>query len=193
MAIRITYDSKTIDLLIGPQGLNHVPPKQERNQNRSGSGKIETINFFGIQELELDVYFTEAIFRDLWAWWSWARQGKVWAFALDSDAGAATTLDAAAASGQKVVPLTATAGFAADGVCLLRADDSDDEFEIVVIDSVSAGDSITAVENLKYSYASGDIFRHWDYWPEVISLDTEFDPKKSGAYYSHTFRFAESL
>ena len=40
MAIRITYDSKTIDLLVGSGGLQQAF-KQERNQNNSGSGKIE--------------------------------------------------------------------------------------------------------------------------------------------------------
>ena len=192
MTIQITYDSKTIDLLIGNKGLE-TDFKHERNQNRSASGKIETINFYGIQEMSFDAYFTEQIYYDLLAWWSWARQGKPWAFAMDSANVGNTTLDAAAAAGQKVIPLTATAAFAVDDYCLIRANDTDDEFEIVKIASISAGVSVTAVDNLKFTYASGDLFRHFDYWPSVISLDENFKPPKSGDYFNHVFKFAEAL
>jgi hypothetical protein len=192
MAIRITYDTKTIDLLVGEAGLQPAF-KQERNQNRSASGKIETINLHGIQELRFAAYFDADTYYDLVGWWSWARQGKVWAFALDSSDTVDTTLDDAAAAAQKVVPLTATTGLAVDDYCLIRADDNDDEFEIVKIASISAGESITAVANLKFAYTSGDIFRHVDYWPEVVSMDADFSPVKSGDYYRHTFKFVENL
>lgn len=192
MAIRITYDGKTIDLLVGDLGLE-TTYTQERDENRSGSGKMEVINHYGIQVMEFDAYFSESVYRDLVAWWSWARQGQAWAFAMDSDAAASTTLDGAAAAAQKVIPLTATTGFEAGDVCLIRAEDADDEFEIVVIASVSAGVSVTAVANLKYGYASGDTFRHVDYWPSVISLDAEFNPRKRGANYRHAFKFTEAL
>ncbi len=189
MTIQITYDSRTIDLLIGAGGLQQIF-KQERNQNNSGSGKIETINQFGRREYALDTYFLTAIYYDLVAWWSWVRQGKTWALAMDSGNVGDTTLDGAAAAAQKTVPLTATAAFSADDYCLIQAAD-DDEFEIVQIDSVSAGVSIAAVENLKFTYAVGDKFTHLNYFPEVISLDNSFNPKKSGDYYSHTFKFVE--
>jgi len=192
MAIRITYDSKTIDLLVGPAGIRPAF-KQQRSQNRSASGKTETISLHGIQEMAFEAYFDEDTYYDLIGWWSWARQGKLWAFALASANVGDTTLDGAANSGQAVVPLTATAAFAVDDVCFVRAEDSDDEFEIVEIGSISAGVSITAKQNLKFSYTSGDTFRHKDYWPEVVSLDDEFDPVKRGAYYKHTFKFAENL
>ena len=192
MAIRITYDSKDIDLLIGEEGLE-LNFKQERNQNRSASGKIETINFYGIQEMSFEAHFTEQIYYDLIAWWSWARQGKPWAFAMDSGNVGNTTLDGAAPSGQKTIPLTATAAFTVDDYCLIRAADTDDEFEIVKIASINAGVSVTATDNLKFTYASADIFRHTDYWPEVTSLDKNFNPKKSGDYFTHIFKFAENL
>lgn len=192
MAIRITYDSKTVDLLVAEEGLQ-PNYKQQRNQNRSASGKIETINLYGIAEVRFDAYFDVDTYHALLAWWSWARQGKSWSFALDSDAAADTDLDAAAAAGQKNVPLTSTTGFSAGDICLIRAEDDDDEYEIVEISSVDAGVKIVAVENLKFSYASGDTFRHIDYWPDVVSLDEEFNPKKRGATYKHTFRFAENL
>jgi len=192
MSIRITFDTKTIDLLLGDDGLL-INYTQEREQERSGSGKTETINLYGIQEMAFEAYFTESIYRDLIAWWSWARQGKSWAFAKKSGDVGNTTLDDTAAAGQKNVPLTDTAAFSAGDVCLLRAVDNDDEYEIVVIGSVDAGVKIVAVDNLKFSYTANDIFRHKDYWPDVVSLDAEFNPKRNGDYYKHIFKFAENL
>ena len=192
MAIRITFDSNIIDLEIDSEALA-TRHSQERNQNRSASGKIEQINRYGIQEMAFAAILSEAVYRQLWAWWAWARQGEIWSFALDSDAGASTTLDDAAASGQKNVPLTSTTGFSAGDICLIRAEDEDDEFELVVIDSVDPGVKIVAESNLIFSYSADDTFRHRDYWPAVISLDTEFNPKKEGSIYRHTFRFIEAL
>ncbi|MCK9326036.1 MAG: hypothetical protein M0P69_11150 [Bacteroidales bacterium] len=189
MAIRITYDSKTIDLKLGDDGLatNYT---QVQNQNLSGTGVVEQINQYGIQEYIFDAYFQDTIYYDLWAWWSWARQGKVWGFSKDSGKTASTTLDGAAASGQKVVPLTATAGLAAGDICLI-ATAADDAFEIVEVATVSAGVSITAVENLKFTYASGDAFRHINYFPSVVSTDTEFNPDRAGDWWRYTFNFVE--
>jgi len=192
MAIRITYNSVNVDLLVGEAGLE-TTYKQERKENRASSGKIETINIYGIQELRFAAYFDEDTYRDLIAWWSWARQGKTWAFAMDSGNVGNTTLDDAAAAAQKNVPLTATAAFASGDYCLLRAADNDDEFEIVEVDSVDAGVKIVAIENLIFTYAASDIFRHWDYWPEVITIDKDFNPKKNGDMFKHTFKFVEAL
>jgi len=190
VTIRITYDSKTIDLLLGPEGLR-VTYQQERSQNKSAAGKIETINQYGIEAYRLDAYFTEAIYYDLVAWWSWARQGKAWSLAMDTGEMASTTLDGAAAAAQKNVPLTATTGFAADDWCIIKSA-GDDEFEIVQIDSVDTGVKIVAEANLKFTYASGDAFRHLEYFPSVISTDDAFDPARSGAYFRHTFNFIEA-
>ena len=192
MAIRITYNSINIDLEIDEESLivNHI---QKRNQNRSASGKIETINIHGIQEMSFAAIFSEAVYQTLWGWWSWARQGKIWSFSFDTSADTNTTLDGGAAAGQKNVPLTATTGFTAADVCLLRAVDNDDEFEAVVIGSVDAGVKIVAVSNLIFTYAAADIFRHWDYWPSVISLDEEFKPLRDNDIYRKTFKFIEAL
>ena len=192
MAIRITYNSINIDLEIDEESLiiNHI---QKRNQNRSASGKIETINIYGIQEMSFAAIFSEAVYQTLWGWWSWARQGKTWSFAFDTAAKANTTLDGGAAAGQKNVPLTTTTGLTAADVCLIRAVDNDDEFEAVVIGSVDPGVKIVAVSNLIFTYAASDIFRHWDYWPSVISLDEEFKPLRDNDIYRKTFKFIEAL
>jgi hypothetical protein len=61
-----------------------------------------------------------------------------------------STIDDNAASGQKVVPVAATTNFsAADRVIIGRGTDREEEF---VIDSVSAGVSITSLTNLTYNH-----------------------------------------
>ncbi len=192
MAIRIIYDSKTIDLLLGDGGLL-TDYTQDRKQARSGSGKIETINLYGIQEMSFEAYFVEARYRDLIAWWSWARQGKPWAFAKDSGNTGNTTISAPVAQGQKNIAMAATGAFSSGDSCLIRAVNDDDEYEIVVIDSITNATLLAAVENLKYSYNTPDIFRHWDYWPSVVSMDTNFNPKRNGDYFKHTFNFVENV
>lgn len=189
MTIRITYDSINLDLLIGPKGLD-PGFEQERNQNRSGSGKIEQINQYGIQTMALDAYLTVATYYDALAWWSWARQGKPFSVAMDSTQVFSENLDGAAASGQKVIPLATTSGTSVDDVCIIETL-SDDQFEIVEIASISAGVSVTAKSNLKQTYASGDKFRHFEYYPNCISLDKKFNPTKTGKYFRHTFNFVE--
>lgn len=198
MAARITYNSINVDLTVGMAGLKKIPT-QKKSTNESGSGKIETINQFGRFEYTFDGYFTRQLYYDLWAWWSWARQGKTWSFALDSANVANTTLDGAAAAAQKTVPLTATTSLTAGDFGLIRNIRSDDEFEVVEINTVSAGVSVAVVDNLKYTYAATDTFRHLDYFPSVISLDKDFNPPVTGVkdvtakYYHHTFKFVEAL
>ena len=189
MTIRITYDSINLDLLIGPKGLAQ-DFKQERSQNNSGSGRIEQINQYNRKEMVLDAYLTVATYYEALAWWSWARQGQAFSLAMDSANTFNSTLDAAAAAGQKVVPLTATSGLAADDVCLIETA-ATDQFEIVEIASISAGVSITAKANLKQPYVSGATFRHFEYYPNLISMDKNFKPVKSGKYYRHSFKIAE--
>jgi len=189
---RIIFNNTNVDVLIDEDSLQ-TEYNQERSQKRSTSGKIQTINQHGIQEMRFSAVLTEALYRRLIAWWAWARQGKVWAFAFDSTKTGNTTLDDPAAAGQKVIPLTGTGDFSAEDYCLIRAADNDDEFEVVEIASISAGVSVTAVDNLVYSYTSGDIFRHWEYWPEVVSLEDKFGPLKKDGTYRHVFRFAEKL
>lgn len=198
MAPRITYNSINIDLVTGKTGLSIIPT-QERMENNSASGKIETINLYGRFTYEFDSYFARSVYYDLWAWWSWARQGKTWSFALDSADVGSTTLDGAAAAAQKTIPLTATAAFSVGDICLIRAADADDEFELIEIDTINAGVSVDAVENLNYTYASGDTFTHKDYFASVVTTERNFRPQYTGVkdatsrYYKHTFKFVENL
>jgi len=191
--MRITFNSQDVDLHLAYQGLvpGHI---QNKKQSRSGSGLIETINIYGIQEITARCYIEPDKYRQMVAWWAWARQGKTWAFAEDSGKTTNTTLDDAAAAGQKVIPLTATAGLSVDDECLIRAEDNDDEFEIIKVESISAGVSVTAAENLIYSYAAADLFRHKNYWPSVVSLDKAFKPQPMHrGWHSISIKFVEAL
>ncbi len=210
MAIRITYDSKTIDLLIGSDGLQS-DYGVERSQNRAGSGKIESIVHHHIQELSFNAHFVESTYRDLLAWWSWALQGNEFAFNFDSAKAVNTTLIGAAAAGSSEISLASLSGLTA-GYYLIRDTDGL-TFEIVELGSTPttitdrsdvtitdrSGAALTtsygvALEDvLKFGYAEGSLFRHKDYYPAVFTLDTEFNPPKRGEYYEHTFRFVEVL
>ena len=193
MAIRITYNSdNNIDLKVAGKSLQ-VEHLQKYNQNMSGSGKIEQINQYGIYIITFDAYFQIAVERQLQAWWAWARQGKEFSFAMDSNNTGSTTLDASAAADQKNVPLLSTTGFSEGDECLLKAIDADDEFEIIIIDSVDTDVKIVAVDELIYSYDSSDIFRHREYWPTLKTLDKNFKPDKNGSWYNWEFKFTEDL
>lgn len=185
---RITYNNKSIDLKIGPDGLE-TEYAQERTQNISGTGLIEQINQYGSQILYFDAYFNESTYRDLVAWWAWARQGKTWAFAFDETKTASTTLDGPANSGKLYIPLSSTTGFQIGDVCILCAQDADDQFEVVVINALNPGVGIAASKNLVYSYSSGATFLHIGCFPLVVSLDDNFSPSRSGTFYRHTFKF----
>jgi hypothetical protein len=72
-------------------------------------------------------------------------------------AAVSTTLDASAAAGQKVIPLTATTGIVAGGEYLIRKADGSYQ-EVVKVASISAGVSVTAHNNLARAYVSTDLF-----------------------------------
>lgn len=191
MTIQISWNGNTCDLLIGNDGLQ-LSYMTEREQQRSASGIIETISHYSIIEGFFDAYFTEAAYRDLLNWWSWASQGFPFSFTMDTAKDSVTTLDGEASSGQKVIPVTATTGLSSGDVCLIRSA-TRFNFEVVTIDSVSAGVSVTAVANLKYTYDAGAGFRHLEYMPNALILDSEFKPSKNGDYYRHTFHFIEGV
>lgn len=192
MTIRITFNSNDIDLLVGPNGLDTIY-RSEYKRQQSGSGKAETINLYGIQKFSFDARFTESVYRSLIAWWSWARQGKSWSVAMDSsNTGDTIFADGPWPAGSQTIHLYSTAAFAANDVCIIKGDSSDD-YEIVVIDHIINFESLYLTAGTKFAYETGDIFRHIDYFPDVISTDNKFNPKKGGDYYSWTFNFMENL
>lgn len=166
-----------VTLAFPHQLTNYTGPKRihDRSFNPSGGNIIEVVvhrSFFRIG-IELARFDNEQFRHDLEAWWTWAGQGNQYAFAFDSADKIDTTLDAAAAAGQKVIPLTSTTSIVVGEKYRIREAD-DTEQEIIEVASIIAGVSVTAVNNLIFSYASADIFRSRDYFPKVKTADSEF-------------------
>ena len=187
----IVYDSKTLAF---PQTISAMERvrKSARSVQISTGGKAGSVfeHAFDEVSIEMDVFADRDFYRDLQPWWAWAAQGNEYAFALDSADKIDTTLDGAAAAAQKVIPLTSTTGIQVGVKYRLRSDDATKE-EIIEVDSISAGVSVTAVDNLIWPYASGDFFRSEDYWPKVVSLDDEFPAVETsfgGFELKHKFR-----
>ena len=185
MTIQIGYDSKTINVSLDSDGLDQIF-EPSFNKNQSGSGVYEFLTMYDLERISFSITFTEAIYFDLLAFWSWACRGNVFSLAMDSTQVGNTTLDGAAASAQKNVPLTATAAFSAGEYCIIKQAAVNGQFEIVEIDSVDAGVKIVTVADLKFTYASGDSFRHFKYYPELKLMNERFNPPRRGDYYFWT-------
>lgn len=189
---RIIYDSdKTIDLNIGPESLL-VESVQNGNINYSGGGKYEAINWYCIDQITLDVRFKEATYRKLYSWWHfWARHRKAFALAMDTGAMVSTTLDAAAAAAQTIIPVTSTTGFTIGDTVQIRSSINLDR-EIAEVYAISEGISITIDRDLMHSFVSGDILRHANYYPYLICTDESFKPLRTGSWYSITLGMIEA-
>lgn len=162
---------------------------QQRNINRAPNG-VEVINNYGYTEIDLYIGFDLDIFRDVYTfWWSWARLGKVFAIAMDSTKTVSTTLDASASAGSTTIPLTSTTGLSVGDECIIESDDGSKR-EAIKIASISSGVSVEADANLIFSFASGDTFRHHEYYPSMICIDDNWAPVKSGRYYTQKLTMA---
>lgn len=167
------FDGKTLDFPLAISTLEKETEFQ-RSLRVSTGGKAGSVfeRRLDIVSIGLDNFSERAFYRKLQAWFAWAGQGEEYGFALDKDEKINTTLDGAAAAAQKVIPLTATAGITVGNFYKVFSDDFT-KYEIIQVDTISAGVSVTAIENLIWAYASGDFFQTEDYWPMVISLDDE--------------------
>lgn len=172
---QIIWNGNTLDFPGPLTGYRAVP--RSRRFVAISDGKVHetslrtTFDQVRVQLANFDDVDFEA---ELLAWWAWARAGNQYSFALDSADQVDTTLDGAAASGQKVIPLTSTAGIVVGKKYRLREAIGNNE-ENTHVASISAGDSVTARDNLKYTYASGDIFRTRDFFPKVVADPLERD------------------
>lgn len=147
-------------------------------QTVSGAGAVSATRFFqrtrGFRILVPNL--TDAAIQQFWNWYFWASsEGSEFAAAFDGDKTLDTTLDAAANSGQAVVPLTATTGVAAgDELLLISADRT--RWELIEVQSVSAGVSVTATRNLTSSFVLGDTCNHALYLPKARLEKIESNP-----------------
>jgi hypothetical protein len=165
------YDGKTLDF---PVAISTLEKETEfvRGLRISSGGKAGSVfeRRLDVVTISLDNFAERDFYRKLQAWFAWAGQGEEYGFALDKDDKINTTLDGAAAAGQKIIPLTSTTGIQVGNFYKVFTVDFT-KYEIIEVGSISAGVSVTAVENLIWAYASGDIFQTEDYWPSVVSLD----------------------
>ncbi len=185
------FDGKTLDFPVAISTLEKET-EFERSLQVSTGGKAGSVfeRRLDTVSIGLDNFSERAFYRKIQAWFAWAGQGEEYGFALDKDNKIDTTLDGAAAAAQKVIPLTATAGIAVGKFYKIFSDDGT-KYEIIEVDSISAGVSVTAVENLIWAYASGDFFQTEDYWPKVVSLDATLPAveRAHGTFeFEHEFR-----
>lgn len=171
---------------------------QKRNQNRSASGETETISLYGIQEINIDAYLTEAQYRQLVGWWSHARQGQSFTFTMTTNDVTNTKVRSQSTDQAHIIYVTSSGNIVSGNKYLIRAVDNDDEYEIVKVSSIGSSSSYLKVAmstDIQHWYNSSDIFRAWQYWPNLISLNDNFNPIKTpGAdLYRTSFNFAEDL
>ena len=187
----INYSARTLNLprIVGLE----IKLMQERNDNYSSAREHEAIVFEEWVEIKVVLEkLTRAQYNAMYAWWAYARQGQNFSFAMDSTKTGNTTLDDTAAAGQKVVPLTGTGDFTVGDYALIKQASGDD-FEVVQIASISAGISVTLENNLEYSYAANDIFRHQLYWPDVTLENDSLDlPMQGPPRYDISFTMIEA-
>ncbi len=186
MAIRFTWDTtKTVDLLAGEGGAPRQKLSQARSQNIGGSGTRETLCHYGDLVVVLDAYFTAAAYRQLMGWWSWARQGQLFSVAYDTGRMSSTTLDGAHGATSTGLTLTSASGISDGDELWIQNLAADNQFEAVAVDG--SGSPLPIDRGLTYSYPSGSLVRHLDYFPSLISLDDDFNPTPVGDRYYHTF------
>jgi len=190
---RITWDGNTLDLPRLASAWTHAV-KTVRTDRYSADGHWVAHHRHYLWRVHMTCRgpLADTVERDLLTWQSWALEGNTYAVAFVSDNNLNTTLDGAAAAAQAVIPLTSTTNAAAGDMMILT--DADRGFyEIIIIDSVSAGVSITATTNLKNSFASGDSCRHLHYLPSChmlgmdLSVRVEGEGSVNSLYLDHTF------
>lgn len=191
MSALITFNSATAGFNIKRDSLR-IQIQQERGQNRSGSGKIETINQYGIMQWDFKALMTEAQYRRMIGFYSWGRQGKTFSISLKSSLAISTSLSGAATAG--IVPLAGSSQFSTGDICLIRSA-TDDEFEVVQITSITTGVSASLASTLVFDYSSGAAFRHFHYMPSAILINTNFNPMEmdGSEHYSFDFQVVEAL
>jgi len=192
---KIVYNSKTVNFGIKPDSLR-LNMSEDMSQRQTGSGKTVTSARFHAIEFDVNCIGTESQMYDLIGWWSWARQGKTFSFAVDGDEVSDTDLSSAASSGQKDLLVDSVSGFSVGDLVLVRAEDNDDEFEVIEIDSITADPAtLTATENLVFSYSIDDTVRHLFYLPSAVATMKKFSPRRMAntSYYSFSLSVREAL
>jgi hypothetical protein len=139
------------------------------------SGRVSAVGVrssFDEVRAQLSNFEDEQFARDLEAWWSWARRGNQYAFALDPADVVDLALSGSAPPGQKDIPLANTSSVVVGRRYRLREVAGDEE-EVFQVASVTTNVKAVAQNNLKFGYLAGDVFRSLDYFPKVVSGDND--------------------
>ena len=168
---QIKYDSSAKTLLIPNINSFRKTMNQERYDDFSASGKAQHINIRQWDEITITAAQLEKkeVYK-LYEWWSFAREGNTFSFALYSSQDAITVLSSGASAGQTVIKTTGTDGFAINDWVYMNQS-TGERSEVIQLSSITANVSVKATTNLKYSYTTGDNLRHIDYWRTVSVKD----------------------
>jgi hypothetical protein len=182
---RLIWNGNSLDFP-GPLTGYANQPVTERTIARSG-GVVHATNLpssWRRLRIILDRFQDIAFWDALEAWWSWVKEGNQYAFAFDSADVVDKAMTGAAAAGQKDIPFTDTSSIVAGRKYRVRQSQGHRE-EIVQVDTVTLNTKATCLANLKFSYVTGDVFRSRDYFPKLVSLDSDppFD-ERAGITYS---------
>jgi len=171
-----------------------VSVKQIRKTNTASSGKPEYVNLRCQLDVTFDAILSQATYDQCFAWWSKIRRNtEDTTFHFDKDAAFYSALDGAANSGQKVIPVTSTLGSTVGDKLFLFEDGGGGEFEIIEVASIDLNVSVTAVDNLIHSYASGDHIKNSLSFYHLWCINEEYNPVKEGDIYRYQFQFYEYL
>jgi len=170
---RITWNGNSLDFP-GPLTGYAADPVRERTIGRS-NGVVHAVNLAASWRrlrVMLNNFQDVAFWDALVAWWAWASEGNQYAFALDSADVVDKTMTGGAAAAQKDIPFTDTSSIVAGRKYLVRQATGHRE-EIIQVDTVTLNTKVTCLANLKFTYVTGDIFRSRDYFPKLVSLDSD--------------------
>jgi hypothetical protein len=110
-------------------------------------------------------------------------------------------LNVASTAGTTTLGVSSGGSWSTDDEVFVRAEDNDDEFEVVKVAAVSTstGVKLSLTKKLIYSYTTGDTVRHKDYWPSCVCMDQTLTPDiiadknlPSSALYRTTISFVET-
>lgn len=158
----------------GPPTLYDWRLRSDRDVTVSGGRVSATGHRISYDEVRIQLanFEDEAFAAALRAWWAWARRGKQYSFAFDSADVVDLVLNGAAAAGQADIPLANTSSVVVGRRYLLREVQGEEE-ETIKVASVVTNVKAVADANLKYGYLTGDIFRSLDYFPKMVSQDSD--------------------
>jgi hypothetical protein len=141
-----------------------------------------------LEKLDGQTSVNQSFMREVEAAWAWIGKGGRFKLAMDALDLFGDTLDGSAAAGQKVIPLTNTAGIVVGNY--YRVDSIQGEGwqrEIVQVASIVAGVSVTAVENLKFNFVAGDEFYSKFFFPRCVA-EQDVSPISEGPHFDVEFR-----